>query len=165
MEGSAETAARPTLDVSLPSDNEILMTRTFNAPRDVVWEAMTKPEHVRNWYGYREFTMPVCEMDVKIGGKWRYVSIAPNGDEIEFYGEYREIVPPERIVFTEIFAPFPDTESVVTSTFDEEDGVTTFRCRVWYPSKEVRDMVLGTGMEKGAALSYERLAEVIETLK
>jgi uncharacterized protein YndB with AHSA1/START domain len=165
VDASARLDARETLEVTLPSDNEILMTRTFDAPRALVWEAMTTPEHVRNWYGFRGQTMPVCEMDVKIGGSWRYVSLTPDGQEIEFYGTYREIVPPERIVFTEIFAPFPDTESVVTSEFVENNGATRFSCRVWYPSKEVRDMVLATGMDKGAAVSYDRLAEVIETLK
>ena len=165
MEESPATAASPTLSVTLPSENEIRMSRTFNAPRALVWEAMTKPEHVRNWYGFRDQQMPVCEMDVRLGGRWRYVWITGDGQEIEFYGEYREIVPPERIVFTEIFAPFPDTESIVTSTFEEENGVTTFTCTVWYPSQMVRDMVLQTGMDKGAAVSYERLAEVVETLK
>jgi uncharacterized protein YndB with AHSA1/START domain len=165
VDASTGLDARKTLEVTLPSDNEILMTRTFNAPRALVWEAMTTPEHVRKWYGFRDHTMPVCEMDVRIGGSWRYVSRMADGQEIEFYGTYREIVPPERIVFTEIFAPFPDTESVVTSEFVEENGATRFSCRVWYPSKEVRDMVLSTGMDTGAAVSYDRLAEVIETLK
>ena len=158
-------AAAPTLDISCPSDNEVRMTRTFDAPRALVWEAMSKPEHVRNWYGFRGTTMPVCEMEMRVGGKWRFVSIAPGGEEVEFYGEYREIVEPERVVYTEIFAPFPDTESIVTTVLTERDGVTMFSCTAWYPSKEVRDMVLASGMETGAAESYERLAEVVASLR
>jgi uncharacterized protein YndB with AHSA1/START domain len=165
MEESTATVAGPTLSVTLPSENEVLMTRTFNAPRELVWKAMTTPEHVRNWYGWRDSTMPVCEMDTTVGGRWRFVSRLADGREVEFYGVYREIVPPERVVYTEIFAPFPAVESVVTTIFTEEDGVTTYACRVYYPSKEVRDMVLATGMEKGAAVSLDRLAEVIESLK
>ncbi|MFO0611266.1 MAG: SRPBCC family protein [Polyangiaceae bacterium] len=141
------------------------MTRLFDAPRALVYEAMTKPEHVRRWWGQlgEGYSVPVCEIDLRVGGKWRFVNRHPKG-EIEFYGEYRELDPPGRIVFTEIFALFPDTVSVVTSTLVEEGGKTRLTAIVKYPSREVRDMVLSTGMEKGAATSYDRLEDVVAEL-
>lgn len=155
-----------TFTVSTPSDTEIQLTRLFDAPRDVVFEAMSRPEHITRWWGNlgAGYSVPVCEVDLRVGGKWRFVNRHPQG-EAEFYGEYREIDPPGRIVFTEIYAPFPDSPSVVTATLTEENGKTRLIATSRYPSKEVRDMVLGTGMEKGAALSYDRLDEVAMELK
>jgi uncharacterized protein YndB with AHSA1/START domain len=150
-----------TFKVTTPSDTEIQFTRLFDAPRHLVFEAMSRPEHIRRWWGNLGdgYSVPVCEVDLRVGGKWRFVNKHPNG-EAEFYGEYREIDPPGRIVFTEIFAPFPDTESVVTATLTEENGKTRLNASSRYPSREVRDMVLSTGMERGAAASYDRLDEV-----
>ena len=107
--------------------------------------------------------MPVCEIDLRVGGRWRFVNKHPAG-EAEFYGEYRELDPPGRIVFTEIFAPFPESVSVVTSTLVEDGGKTRFTAIVKYPSLEVRDMVLATGMAKGAGLSYDRLEDLVAEL-
>ena len=150
-----------TFKVSTPSDTEIQLTRLFDAPARLVFEAMSKPEHIRRWWGNlgEGYGVPVCEVDLRVGGKWRFVNKHPQG-EAEFYGEYREIDPPGRIVFTEIFAPFPDSVSIVTATLTEENGKTRLKATSSYPSKEVRDMVLSTGMERGAALSYDRLDEV-----
>jgi uncharacterized protein YndB with AHSA1/START domain len=150
-----------TFTVTTPSDTEIRLTRLFDAPRHLVFEAMSKPEHIKRWWGNLGdgYSVPVCEVDLRVGGKWRFVNRHPKGDA-EFYGVYREIAPPERVVFTEIFAAFPDTESVVTAVLTEEHGKTRLHATSKYPSKEVRDMVLSTGMEKGAALSYDRLDEV-----
>jgi len=106
----------------------------------------------------------VCEIDLRVGGRWRFVNKHPKG-EAEFYGEYREISAPERIVFTEIFAPYPDVVSVVTTTLTEEGGKTRMTAVVRYPSQEVRDMVLKTGMEHGAALSYDRMEDLLEKLQ
>jgi uncharacterized protein YndB with AHSA1/START domain len=147
--------------VTTPADREIAMTRLFDAPRDLVFEAMSKPEHIRRWWGNlgAGYTVPVCEVDLRVGGRWRFVNAHPHG-AAEFYGEYLEIDPPRRIVFTEIFAPFPDAPSTVYSELVEEDGKTRLNIRSVYASREVRDMVLGTGMEKGAALSYDRLEEL-----
>ena len=155
-----------TFAVSTPADREIHMTRLFNAPRHLVFEAMSKPEHVKRWWGNLGpgYSVPVCEIDFRVGGKWRFVNAHPGG-EAEFYGEYREIDPPGRLVFTEIFAPFPDTESVITSLLTEEGGKTRLTATCWYPSKEIRDMVKSTGMEKGAALSYDRLEDLITELQ
>ena len=154
-----------TFEVTTPSDTEIQLTRLFDAPRHLVFEAMSKPEHIKQWWGNLGdgYSVPVCEVDLRVGGQWRFVNRHPKGDA-EFYGVYREIAPPERIVFTEIFAAFPDTESVVTAVLTEEHGKTRLHATSKYPSKEVRDMVLSTGMEKGAALSYDRLDEVAMAL-
>jgi uncharacterized protein YndB with AHSA1/START domain len=148
--------------LTTPSDREIRMTRLFDAPRHLVFEAMSKPEHVARWWGNlgEGYSVPVCEIDLRPGGAWRYVNRTPKGELATFYGVYREIDPPERVVFTEIFEPFPDAESVVTVVLTEENGKTRFTITASYPSLEVRDMVLKTGMEKGAALSYDRLEEV-----
>jgi uncharacterized protein YndB with AHSA1/START domain len=158
--GSAANSG--TFKVTTPSDREIQLTRLFNAPRHLVFEAMTKPEHVSRWWGCLDerYSVPVCEIDLRPGGKWRWVNRTPKGQLVAFYGEYREIVPPERLVFTEIFEQYPDTESVCTAVLTEENGKTRFTITVSYPSREVRDIVLKTGMEEGAALSYDRLEEV-----
>jgi uncharacterized protein YndB with AHSA1/START domain len=155
-----------TFKATTPSDREIVLTRLFDAPRRLVFDAMTKPEHVRRWWGCLDerHSVPVCEIDLRVGGAWRFVGRGPEG-EVAFYGVYREIVPPERVVFTEIFAPFPDVESVVTSVLTEEEGKTRLTATCVYPSLEVRDMVLKTGMTKGAAISYDRLEDVVAELR
>ena len=150
-----------TFTVTTPSDTEIRLTRLFDAPRDLVFEAMTRPEHIKRWWGNLGdgYSVPVCEVDFRVGGKWRFVNRHPKGDA-EFYGVYREINPPSRVVFTEIFAPFPDVESIVTGELLEEAGKTRLVATSQYPSKVVRDMVLQTGMDKGAAKSYDALERV-----
>ena len=155
-----------TFTVSTPSDREIRMTRLFNAPRHLVFEAMSKPEHIKRWWGCLDdgYSVPVCEVDLRPGGRWRYVNRHPKGDA-EFYGVYRELNPPARMVFTEIYAPFPDAESVVTVDLGDENGKTRMTLTAMYPSLEVRDMVLKSGIERGAALSYDRLEEVASELQ
>jgi uncharacterized protein YndB with AHSA1/START domain len=152
--------------VTTPSDNEIHMTRLFDAPRHLVFEAMTKPEHVTQWWGRlgEGYSVPVCEIDLRLGGTWRFVSRHPKG-EAAFHGEYREIAPPSRLVFTEIFEDFPDVVTVVTSDFTDEGGKTRLTVTVLYPSREVRDMVKASGMEKGAAISYDRLEDLVVALQ
>jgi uncharacterized protein YndB with AHSA1/START domain len=152
--------------VSTPSDTEIRMTRVFDAPRALVFEVMSKPEHVRQWWGNlgEGYSVPVCEIDFRVGGAWRFVNRHPKGDAV-FYGEYQEIVPPIRVVFTEIYEPFPDAVSVVTSELTEENGKTRMTATVRYPSLEIRDMVLSTGMEKGAAVSYDMLEALLGQLQ
>ena len=121
----SSVANSDTFEVTTPSEREIRMTRLFDAPRHLVFEAMSKPEHIRRWWGRlgEGYSVPVCEVDLRPGGAWRFVNRHPKG-EAEFYGVYREITPPERIVFTEIFEPFPDAESVVTAVLTEENGKT-----------------------------------------
>jgi len=159
-------ANKASFEVTKISDQEIRMTRLFDAPRRILFEAMSKPEHVKRWWGNLGdgYSVPVCEIDLRPGGKWRFVNRHPKGEAI-FYGEYTEISPPDRIVYTEIFAPFPDSVSVVTALLTEEGGKTRLTATVKYPSREVRDMVLGTGMERGAAISYDHLDEVAVELQ
>jgi uncharacterized protein YndB with AHSA1/START domain len=152
--------------VTTPSDQEIRMTRLFDAPRRLVFEAMTKPEHVKRWWGRlgEGYSVPVCEIDLRPGGAWRFVNRHPKG-EVAFYGEYREITPPSRLVFTEIFEQFPDSVSVVTADFTDEGGKTRFTATVRYPSLEVRDIVLASGMARGAGISYDRLEDLVAELQ
>jgi uncharacterized protein YndB with AHSA1/START domain len=154
------------LTVTLPSDLEILLTRVFEAPRRLVFEAVTRPEHVVRWWGPRGTTLVVCEMDVRPGGSWRFVLRGLDGNDHPFRGEYHEIVPPERVVSTFIYdvEGIRDFPALETITFDEEDGKTTLRVRVLHQSKEARDGHLHSGMEKGAAETYDRLAELLQTM-
>ena len=152
--------------VSTPSEQEIQLTRVFDAPRKLVFEAMTRPEHVRQWWGQlgEGYSVPVCEIDLRVGGKWRFVNRHPKG-EAAFHGEYREITPPSRLVFTEIFEDFPNTVSVVTTELMEETGKTRLIATVSYPSLEVRDMVIASGMARGAGISYDRLEDLVAELQ
>lgn len=149
-----------------PSDREIVLTRLFDAPRRLVFEAMSKPEHVRRWWGILDdrHSVTVCEIDLRVGGTWRFVGRGPRG-EYAFHGVYREIAAPERVVFTEIYDPFPDAESIVTSVLTEEGSKTRLTVTALYPSVEVRDSVLSTGMAKGASISYDRLEDVVRELQ
>jgi len=149
-----------------PSDREITLTRLFDAPRRLVWDAMSKPEHVRRWWGILDdrHSVTVCEIDFRVGGAWRFVGRGPGG-EYGFHGVYREIAEPERVVFTEIYEPFPGDGSLVTSVLTEEGDKTRLTVTALYPSKEVRDIVISTGMEKGAAISYDRLEDLVIELQ
>jgi uncharacterized protein YndB with AHSA1/START domain len=165
MVGSS-AANSESFKVTTPSDCEIRLTRLFNAPRDLVFQAMTKPEHVRQWWGRlgEDYSVPVCEIDLRPGGSWRFINRHPSG-EAAFYGEYREIDPPNRVVFTEIFEQFPDSVSVVTAELSEEGGKTRLTATVRYPSPEVRDMVMASGMARGAGISYDRLEDLVAELQ
>jgi uncharacterized protein YndB with AHSA1/START domain len=160
------TANSDTFKVTTPSEVEIRLTRLFDAPRHLVFEAMTKPEHVKRWWGMlgEGYSVPICEIDLRVGGKWRFVNRHPKG-EVAFSGEYMEITPPSRLVYTEIMEPHSEPVSVVTSIFTDEGGKTRYTATVRYPSLEVRDMVLGTGMERGAAISYDRLEDLVAELQ
>jgi uncharacterized protein YndB with AHSA1/START domain len=160
------TANKDSFQVSTPSECEIRMTRLFDAPRQLVFDAMSRPEHIVRWWGRLGdgYSVPVCEVDLRVGGKWRFVNRHPQG-EAAFNGEYREIAPPGRIVFTEIFEEFPDSVSVVTATLTDEGGKTRFVATVRYPSLEVRDMVIASGMSHGAGISYDRLEDLVAELQ
>jgi uncharacterized protein YndB with AHSA1/START domain len=166
MRATPSAAHSGTFQCTTPSDTEITLTRLFDAPRDLVWEAMTKPEHVRRWWGCLDerYSVPVCEIDLRVGGRWRFVGRGPDGDFPAFFGEYLEIDRPGRLVYTEIFEPFPDAASVVTQRLEEEQGKTRLTVTARYDSRQTRDIVLGTGMEKGAAVSYDRLEDVVAAL-
>ena len=156
-----------TFQRTTPSDTDITLTRVFDAPRQLVFEAMTKPEHVRRWWGILDerYSVTLCEIDLRPGGRWRFVGRGPMG-EVAFRGVYREVAPPERLVYTETYEAFPDGESIVTQLLTEEGTKTRLTITARYESKDVRDYVLGTGMESGAAISYDRLEDVVtEMLK
>ena len=162
----SSVANSDTFQATTPSDREIRLTRLFDAPRHLVFEAMTKPEHVKRWWGGlgEGYSVPVCEIDLRPGGAWRFVNRHPKGEAV-FYGVYREIAAPGRLVFTEIYEPFPDVESVVTTVLNEENGKTRLTVTALYPSVEVRDLVINTGMARGAGISYDQLEDLVRELQ
>lgn len=155
-----------TLQVTTPSDTEIAMTRVFDAPRRLVFDAFTRPELVRRWLGvFGGFTMPVCEIDLRVGGTYRYVWRGPDDFSMGMSGVYREIVPGERIVSTERFdEAWYEGEAVGTVVFTERNGQTTVTTTVRYASRAVRDAVLKSPMESGVAAGYDALEALLSTL-
>jgi uncharacterized protein YndB with AHSA1/START domain len=155
-----------TLKITTPSDLEIAMTRVFDAPRHLVFDAMTRPEHVRRWFGCAELALPVCEIDLRVGGAYRFTMRTPDGVDSTLQGVYREVVRPERVVFTERFSMpgFTSDEYQVTSTFVEAGGRTTLTTTILHTTRENRDGHLNSGIEKGVAPAYDRLAEVVATM-
>lgn len=147
--------------VTLPSDTEILIERSFEAPRWLVWEAMTQPRHLLRWWGPSWCPMVACEVDLRPGGAWRYVSRMEDGTELGWHGTYRRIEPTEVIESTEVFEGFPDAESVNTVTLTEADGVTTVRTLVRHSSKEHRDGHVDSGMEGGMQETFDRLDTIL----
>jgi uncharacterized protein YndB with AHSA1/START domain len=152
------------LTLTKPSDRDLVIRRTFNAPRARVWEAMTRPEHVRRWYGPRALEMTVCEIDLRPGGAWRYVLLAPDGSEHGFTGVYQELDPPARLVSTEGYEQMPGHEYLVTVTLDEQGGKTTLTSALRYQSTEDRAGHLASGMEGGMRETYDRLDELLSSL-
>lgn len=150
---------------STPTDREVLISRTFDAPRTLLWEVWTDPKHVPQWMtGPEGWTMPVCEIDLRPAGSWHFVWRKANGTEMAMTGEYREVKPPERLVSTEKWGPeWPET--INTVTFIEKGGRTTVDTTILYPSKEARDAALGTGMKDGSNISYDRLTDYLRSLK
>ena len=146
--------------VTLPSDTEILITREFAAPPRLVYKAWTEPELVRRWWAGHRGQMQVADIDLRVGGSWRYVMLADGGFEVAFHGEYREIVPGERIVTTEVFegAPPSDAGDVLNVvTFEASGGGTQLNLLAQCPSREIRDMIQGSGMEGGVQEQMEIL--------
>jgi uncharacterized protein YndB with AHSA1/START domain len=150
--------------LSTPSDREAAITRAFDAPRELVFEAWTSPEHVPRWLlGPEGWEMPVCEIDLRPGGSWRYVWRKADGDQMEMTGDFREVEPPERIVNTERWGgDWPETLNTVA--FAEEGGRTTVTITILYPSQEARDAAIATGMAEGADASFARLDERLRAL-
>jgi uncharacterized protein YndB with AHSA1/START domain len=160
-------ASAPTdgaLKVTLPSDRQILITRTFNAPRHLVYRAWTTPELVRRWWPARRGEMTVAEIDLRVGGRWRYAMIAHGDFEVAFHGEYREIVPNERIVSTEVYEAMPGAGALDTITLTETDGVTTLELLVEHETLEARDFHVQSGMEDGLRDALEDLERVAISL-
>jgi uncharacterized protein YndB with AHSA1/START domain len=156
--------------VTLPRDDQILITREFDAPKHLVYKAYTTPELVRRWWHANRGEMRVAEIDLRVGGTWRYAAITEDGFEVAFHGEYREIVPNERIVSTEVYEGAPDVEgsaqgTLNTATFTEENGRTTLTILVEAPSKEVRDAIIDSGMEAGMQDAFDLLEQVAASLR
>jgi uncharacterized protein YndB with AHSA1/START domain len=154
--------------VSTPTDREVLVERDFNAPRQLVFDAFTKPELIRRWLlGPDGWTMPVCEIDLRVGGRYRYVwRKQPEGQQMGISGEFREIVRPEKLVATETFdeAWYPG-EALDTTVFEERGDVTRVRLTVLYQSQEARDTATRSGMEQGMAAGYDRMEQVLSSLE
>lgn len=153
-----------TLNVTTPTDREVVMSRSFDAPRELVWEAWTNPKYVRQWLlGPEGWTMPVCEIDLRPGGSWHYVWRKTDGAEMAMTGGYLEVAPPERLVSTEKWGPeWPET--VNTLVLSESEGRTISTLTVAYPSREARDAAFKTGMADGADRSFARLDNVLASL-
>ena len=155
--------------LSLPGDEQILITREFAAPRHLVYRACTTPELVRQWWGAQRGVVTSVEIDLRVGGRWRFVMLANGGHEVAFHGEYREIVPNERTVSTEVYempgVPADQLPATVnTSTFVEAEGRTTLSVLIECPSREVRDAIIASGMEGGMNDSYDALEQVAGSL-
>src|SRR3981081_3862207 len=151
------------LKITTPSDREIVMTRVFDAPCKLIYDAWTKPGLLKRWLGvFGGWELAICEIDLKVGGAYRYVWRGPDGAEMGMRGVYREIVPAERIVCTEVFDdPWYEGEAVGAAAFVERGGKTTLTTTVLYASKEIRDAVLKSPMEQGVAASFDRLADLL----
>jgi uncharacterized protein YndB with AHSA1/START domain len=153
-----------TTTFTTPTDREVVMTRVVNAPRRLVWDAWTNPEHLPQWMtGPEGWTMPVCEIDLRPGGAWHFVWRGSDGSEMEMRGEYREVSPYDKLVSTESWGdPWPETLNTLLLT--EKDGKTTISQRILYASKEARDAALQTGMKEGVTQSFDRLNNYLATL-
>ena len=151
--------------VELPSDTEILITREFDAPAELVFEVWTNPDHVRNWWTSPEDNWLVCDIDLREGGQWRYVVESPVHGVFGWHGEYRSIERPHRMVSTEVFEGHPDAEAIDNLTLVEVDGVTTLTVLVQHTSKENRDGHVNAGMEGGLQLALNRVDEILEGLQ
>jgi uncharacterized protein YndB with AHSA1/START domain len=157
-----------TASVTLPTETQILITREFDAPKHLVYRAWTTPELVRRWWHANRGAMTVCEIDLRVGGRWRYVMVADGDIEVGFHGEYREIVPDERLVSTEAFEGIPDADahaSLNTLTLTERDGRTTLTVLVEHATKEERDAHVESGMEAGLQDALDLLEEVAGSLR
>ena len=147
------------MTITLPSDKEVLITRTLHAPRKLVFEAMTEPRHLRQWLGPRVMTMTVAEADLRVGGEWRFAHRAPDGADHVFSGAIREYKPPERVVRTSNYENIPGAESLETMTLEEHGPTTKVTIRVLFKNREQRDGYVASGAEGGMRESYQRLDE------
>jgi len=156
-----------TATVTLPTDRQILITREFDAPRHLVYKAWTTPELVKRWWHANRGRVTIAEIDLRVGGAWRYASVTESGVEVGFHGEYREIVPNERIVSTEVYEGIPDAEqhaALNTLTLTERDGRTLLTVLVEHPTKEGRDAHINSGMEPGMQDALDLLEQVAVSL-
>jgi uncharacterized protein YndB with AHSA1/START domain len=160
----ARTRDSDAFPLTTPSDRELVFTRVFNAPRQRVFDAWTKPKHLKAWYGCHTSSLVLCEVDLRVGGAYRFVARLDDGSEHAISGVYRDIAPPERLVFTHRFNDDPAKEALVALQFDERNGKTTMTMTALYRSAQDRQAVLDIGVDKGTAESFERLAGLLETI-
>jgi uncharacterized protein YndB with AHSA1/START domain len=160
-----EVTSNRSAKVTLPADDQILITRDFDTPRHLVYRAWTEPELVRRWWTANRGEMTVAEIDLRVGGTWRFVMVTPDGFEVAFHGEYRELVPDERIVSTEVYEAAPDAEALDTVTFAETDGRTRLTILVQHQSRKNRDAHIESGMEDGLQDALDLLEEVASSLR
>jgi uncharacterized protein YndB with AHSA1/START domain len=153
-------ATSGTAVVTLQGDTEVLITREFNAPKHLVYKAYTTPELVRRWWAGRRGQMTVCEIDLRVGGTWRYVMTSSEGFEVAFHGTYREIEPDERLVHTEVYEAMPGAEVLNTITFGEAGGRTKMTVLVDCGTREIRDGMMASGMEVGMQEAYDLIEEI-----
>ena len=158
-------ASNGTAVVTLPTDTQILITREFNAPKHLVYKAWTTPELVKRWWSADMGETTVAEIDLRVGGSWRYVMVTPDGFEVGFHGEYHEVVPDERIVSTEVYEGMPEGESLNTATFTEVEGRTILTILVQHQSREHRDAHINSGMETGLQKAMDFLEEIARSLR
>ena len=161
----ASVTSSGTATVTLPADEQILIAREFDAPRHLVYRAWTTPELVKRWWNAKRGEVTVAEIDLRVGGAWRYAMVTPDGFEVAFHGVYREIVPNERIVSTEVYEGMPDAEAVNTVTFTEADGRTRVEILVQHAAKEHRDAHIESGMEDGLQDALDLLEQVAVSLR
>jgi uncharacterized protein YndB with AHSA1/START domain len=154
-----------TVEITTPSDREVVLTRVFDAPRALVFDALTTPDLLKRWYGPTGWSLVVCDIDLRVGGRWRYVVRRPDGKEIGQKGVYREIARSERIVNTESWVDSDAGETLVTTVLTEVNGKTTFSSTIVFPSKEVRDTVVKNGLTRGVTETYDKLAAVLASIR
>ena len=162
---NTESSSNDPAVVNFPGDTQILVTREFEAPRHLVYAAWTTPELIKRWWSGDRGEVTNAEVDLRAGGTWRYVMTGSSGSEVVLHGEYREIVPDQRIVSTEIFEGMPDAEAVVTTTFTEKDERTTLAMLVQHATREHRDAHINSGMEDGMQESMDHLEQVAVSLR
>jgi uncharacterized protein YndB with AHSA1/START domain len=151
--------------VTLPTDTQILITREFDAPKDLVYKAYTTPELIKRWWSGDRGEVTIADVDLRVGGSWRYVMTANGGFEVGFHGSFREIVPNERIVSTDVFEGMPEGEAVETATFTEADGRTTLTILVQHQNQQHRDAHINSGMEGGMNEAFDHLEQVAQSLR
>jgi uncharacterized protein YndB with AHSA1/START domain len=158
------TSSAKRATVTLPTDEQILITREFDAPKQLVYRALTTPELIKRWWSGDRGTVTLAEVDLRVGGTWRYVMVAHGDFEVAFHGEYREIEPDERIVNTEVYEGMPEGEALTTTTLTEDGGRTTLEILMQLSSREERDAVIETGMESGMQEAMDHLEQVAISL-
>jgi uncharacterized protein YndB with AHSA1/START domain len=149
------------LTIATPTDRDVVLTRLFDAPRDLVFDALTTPDLLKRWYGPAGWSLSSCEIDLRVGGRWRFVVRRPDGKGIGQHGVYCEVARPERLVNTESWEDWDAGETLVMTVLTELDGKTMYTSTVRFPSREVRDKVVAAGLQRGVSESYDKLAEVL----